>query len=161
MTMKNEIKSEGGRMKKEKKLLAYCGLYCGDCVDYSGAIADVARNFKKVLEKYKFDRTAKCVFPEELKDYDKFCEMLGFMTGLKCPKTCREREDNSTSYKIRKCYKDKGFYACYECDDLEICDKLKSLEGLHGDSCVKNLEAIKEMGLENWIIEGERLWFGR
>ncbi|MBE9593852.1 MAG: hypothetical protein IMF19_10290, partial [Proteobacteria bacterium] len=79
-------------MKERKELLAYCGVYCGDCLGYTGVIADAARNFMVVLEEYKFDRTAKCVLSEELKDYDKFYEMLGFMTGLKCPMVCRERE---------------------------------------------------------------------
>jgi hypothetical protein len=37
---------------------------------------------------------------------------------------------------------------------------LKSLEELHQDSCVKNSEAIKKMGLETWIIKGKRLWSG-
>ena len=147
-------------MKERKDLLAYCGLYCGDCAGYSGETGNTAKNLMKVLEKYKFDRTAKCLFSEKLGDNDKFCEMLGFMTGLKCEKICREREDSGTSCKIRKCCRDRGFYACYEFDDFEICDKLESLEGLHGDSCVKNLKAIKEMGLEAWIIRGKRLWFG-
>jgi len=147
-------------MKERKDLLAYCGLYCGDCAGYSGEIATTAKNLMKVLEKHKFNRTAKCLFSEELKDYTEFCEMLGFMTELKCPKICRQREDSSTSCKIRKCCRDRGFYACYECDDFESCEKLRSLEELHGDSCVKNLKAIKEVGLEAWIIKGKRLWFG-
>jgi len=147
-------------MKGKKGLLAYCGLYCGDCAGYIGEIADTAKNLIKVLEKFKFGRTAKCLFSEELKDYDQFCKMLGFMTGLKCPKICRERKDSGTSCKIRKCCRDRGFYACYECGDFETCEKLKSLEELHGDSCVKNLKVIKEMGLEAWTISGKRLWFG-
>jgi len=148
-------------MKARKDLLAYCGLYCGDCLGYTGVIADVAKNLMMVLNKYKFDRTVKCVLSKELKDYDKFYEMLAFMTGLKCPKICRERgEYSGTSCKIRKCCRDKGFYSCYECNDFEICDKLKTfMEGLHADSCVKNLKAIKEMGLEAWIIRGKRLWY--
>ena len=71
--------------KERKDLLAYCGFYCGDCLGYTGVIADAARDFMKVLEKYEFDRTAKCVFPEELEDYDTFYEALGFMTGLYAP----------------------------------------------------------------------------
>lgn len=100
------------------------------------------------------------VYSLKLKDYDKFCEMLGFMTGLKCEKICREREDSSTSCKVRKCCRGRGFYACYECDDFENCEKLESLhKGLHYDSCMKNLKAIKEMGLEAWIIRGKRFCY--
>ena len=83
---------------------------------------------------------------------DRFHQMLGFMTGLKCPKICRERKEVETSCEVKKCCIDKGFYACYECDDLETCDKLKSLfEGLHYDASVKNLKTIKKMGLDAWI----------
>lgn len=113
-----------------------------------------------VLERYKFERTAKGLFSEKLKDYEKFCAMLRFMTDLKCPTICRERDDSSTSCEIRRCCRDKGFYACYECNDFDICEKLKTLESLHGDSCVKTLKTIKEMGLQAWITMGKRLWFG-
>ena len=144
-------------MKGEKDLLAYCGFYCGDCLGYKGVIADSAREFMTVLENHKFDRTAECVFPKELKDYARFREMLQFMIGLRCPKICRDGEDDETSCEVRRCCRERGFHACYECDNFKICEKLKSLhKGLHYDSCVKNLKAIKEMGLETWIDRGKR-----
>ncbi len=99
----------------------------------------------------------KCVLYNELKDYDKFSEMLSFMSGLKCPQPCREREDNAAACPIRKCCPERGFYACHECKDFEDCDKLKSfMKGLHAEACVENLKAIKEMGLEAWIRKGKR-----
>ncbi len=64
-----------------------------------------------------------------------------------------------TSCEIRKCCFKKGFCACHECSDFESCDKLKSLSVLHGESCIKNLRAIREMGIEDWIHKGKRLWF--
>jgi len=73
-------------------LLAYCGFYCGDCLGYTGVIADAAEDLLKVLEEYRFHRTAECVFPVKLRDYDEFCEMLAFMAGLRCSGTCREGE---------------------------------------------------------------------
>ena len=147
-------------MKERKELLAYCGVYCGDCLGYTDVIADAVKNFTMVLEKYKFDRTAKCVFSDQLKDYDKFYENLGFMTCLKCPMICREREDGGIACKVRKCCIDRGFYACYECDDFEICDKIKSLmKGLHYYASVNNLKAIREMGLKAWITRGKRHYY--
>ena len=35
--------------KQDKNLVAYCGLYCGDCPMYKGKIADLARDLRKIL----------------------------------------------------------------------------------------------------------------
>jgi|GEM_PF-789155 len=148
------------KTKKAEELLGYCGLYCADCAGYGGEIGGSAARLKQVLEEFKFERTAKHLFSEKLRDYREFSEMLEFITTLRCPKICRRRTDAEVSCKIWKCCRDRGFYACYECDDFEVCEKLRSLEGLHGDACVKNLRAIREMGLENWIRTGVRYWFG-
>lgn len=147
-------------MQEGANLLAYCGLYCGDCAGYTGEIADATKILIKILEKYKFSRTAAILFSEPLADYDKLEAMLGFMATLKCPLICREREAGGTDCQIWQCCRERGFYACYECDAFEVCDRLKAQEALHGDACVKNLRAIKEMGLEAWIGSGKRLWFG-
>lgn len=85
-------------------------------------------------------------------------EMLCFMAKLKCEKICREKENGDTSCKILKYCRDSRFYGCYECDKFKACDKLKSLEELHGYSCVNNMKIIKKMGLEAWISRGKRLW---
>ena len=145
---------------KKRELLAYCGLYCGDCGGYTGKIADAAINLKKELTDYKFELTARHLFSDALKDYDKFVEMLDLMATLKCQSVCREKTDTSTSCEIRRCCREKGYYACHECEDFEACEKLEALKGLHRDSCVKNLKAIKEMGIEKWIESGKRYWFG-
>jgi hypothetical protein len=145
-----------------KELLAYCGFYCGDCLGYTGVIADAAQNMMRVLEKYKFDQTAECVFPEKLRDYDEFCEMLAFMTSLRCAGVCRkeERDSEPSGCEVKNCCRERGFYACYECDDFETCDKLKSIhKELHTDSCVRNMRAIREMGLEAWIARGRRFCY--
>jgi hypothetical protein len=136
-------------MKKE--LLAYCGIYCGDCLGYTCVIADAADKFKKVLEKYKFEKSARAIFPEQLKDYDKIFDKIVFMSGLRCPMVCRERKDDDVDCEIRICCKSKGFFACYECDDFEICEKLKIMEGLHYEAMAKNLKEIKAMGIVEWM----------
>lgn len=44
---------------KNEKLVAYCGLYCGDCINYKGEVADLARDLRKKLREAKFDRVSK------------------------------------------------------------------------------------------------------
>lgn len=144
-------------MTSAKDLLAYCGFYCGDCLGHTGVIAEAAEAFRAVLETYEFDRTAEAIFPTQLKDYGKLHEMLTFMTGLRCPKVCRDREGESVFCEVRSCCRSKGFFACHQCSDFEICEKLKALHGgLHYAASLKNLRAIRQMGLEAWIKHGKR-----
>jgi len=147
-------------MEDRKELLAYCGLYCGDCAGYSGEIAKTANKLKNLLIKYKFNITAKHYFSKDLKEYNKFNDMLEFITTLKCEKTCRKKEDDETKCEIRICCRNKGFFACYECINYMECEKLKSQQKAHGDSYLKNFQAIKEMGIDNWVRNGRRYWFG-
>ena len=44
--------------EQNKDLIAYCGLYCGDCFNYKGEIADLARDLRKKLREEKFDRVS-------------------------------------------------------------------------------------------------------
>ena len=145
-------------MTASKELFAFCGFYCGDCLGYTGVIADGAEAFKVVLDRYQFGRTAKAVFPRELAEYARFYEMLEFMTTLRCPGICRNpvADPDASTCAVKKCCLDKGIYACYECDAFETCETLNSLhEGLHTEPCLKNLRAIRQMGLEAWLAEQE------
>lgn len=99
-------------MTEKKELLAYCGRYCGDCLGYTGVLQDAATSLKRVIDSNEFSQTAHNVFPEELEEFEKFYEMLTFMTTLKCPKVCREREGQEVSCEIMKCCRERGFFAC-------------------------------------------------
>lgn len=147
-------------MIEKEDLLAFCGLYCKDCAGFTGEIVDTASKLKDTLTTYKFEQTASALFSEQLRDYDKFLDMLNFIITLKCEKVCRFRETTESGCSIRKCCKDRKYYACYECEEYETCEKLKGLEKLHGDAYLKNIKQIREMGFENWINRGNRYWFG-
>ena len=144
-------------MTDKKTLLAYCGMYCGDCLGRTGVIADAASEFKAVLDKYKFRRSAECVLSKQLPDFGDFEEKLGFMTGLRCKQVCREREDDAIACTVRRCCIERGYFACHECGDLETCDKLSShYNSLHYDAWMKNLKAVRDLGLEEWLENGPR-----
>ena len=48
-------------MASKEDLVAYCGLYCGDCFGSEGKIADLARDLRKELRSAKFDKFAKFI----------------------------------------------------------------------------------------------------
>ncbi len=141
----------------ERRLLGYCGMYCGDCLGYTGVIANGANEFLKVLDKHEFEKTAEGVFSEQLAGYDNFIDVLEFMGGLRCKTMCREVDGGESPCVVRQCAVDNGFIACNECDYFEECDKLADHLGtLHIESARNNLRGINRMGLDKWLAKGKK-----
>lgn len=144
------------------ELVAYCGVYCGDCPGYKGAIADRARRLKEELEREKFERAAnffsKAPELEVYKDYSRFQKVLGTLQNLRCEQTCRAR--TKTTCKVTACCREKKIDGCWECGDFEICDVLKVdiLVTLHGDGYIRNLRKLKGEGVDAFL-SGTRFWF--
>ena len=139
-----------------KNLVAYCGLYCGDCHGYTGTIADLARDLRKELRKFKFDRVAEVIPFKEFQHYKECYEALGAMVRLRCKKACRGG-GGPPFCKIRECCLKNSFEGCWECDQIDDCDKLKFLEPVHKDAHTKNLKNIKKIGVDKWIT-GKHFW---
>jgi len=147
-------------MTEEKELVAYCGLYCGDCFIYKGKIADLARDLRKELRQAKFNRQAESMstvsFFKSFKDYRQCYEVLGAMVRFRCKNACRG--GGGPPYcKIRKCCQKKNIEGCWQCDEFETCEKLDFLNPVHGDAHLRNLRKLKKQGV-NAFIEGKRYW---
>jgi len=145
-------------MADDKNLIAYCGLYCGDCINYKGEVADLARDLRKKLRAAKFSRVSRGLskFFKEFEDYNQCYEVLGAMVRLRCKKTCRDA-GGPPSCKIRSCCQKKNIQGCWECEEFETCEKLDFLKPVHEDAHLKNLEKIKKQGT-NKFLEGKRYW---
>src|SRR4030043_2145836 len=105
-------------MPEGKELIAYCGLYCGDCYRYKGKIADLARDLRKELRQEKFDLTADTMstisFFADFKNYPQCYELLGEMVKLRCKRTCRGGGGPPVC-KIRACNQKKYVDGCWQC----------------------------------------------
>jgi hypothetical protein len=147
-------------MPEGKDLIAYCGIYCGDCFGYQGKIADLARDLRKELRKAKFGKTAESMaevpFFAVFKDYPQCYEVLGAMVKFRCKNTCRGG-GGPPFCKMRKCCQKKGIEGCWECAEFETCQKLDFLKQNHGDAHLKNLRTISKKGTEQFL-EGKRYW---
>jgi len=146
---------------KDNNLIAYCGLYCGDCFSYKGKVADLARDLRKELRQAKFDKTAEFLsslsFFEALKNYRQCYEVLGALVKFRCKKACKGG-GGPPFCKMRKCCQQKGIEGCWQCDEFETCEKLDFLKPNHGDAHLKNLRQIKKAGVDNFL-EGKRYWY--
>lgn len=147
--------------KENSNLIAFCGLYCGDCHGYTGKIPDLARDLRKELREIHYDKFASFIsnysFGEDFKKYDECYKVLGAMVKFRCRKSCRNG-GGSPFCKIRKCVQKKGSNGCWECSEFEICKELQFLQAVHGNAHIKNLRKIKKSGREEFV-KGKRLWY--
>jgi len=147
-------------MPEEKDLIAYCGLYCGDCFGYQGKIADLARDLRKELRQAKFAKTADSLsgnpFFAVFKDYPQCYEVLGAMVKFRCKSTCRGG-GGPPFCKMRQCCQKKGIDGCWQCDEFETCQKLDFLKQNHGDAHIKNLNILKKSGVDSFL-KGKKYW---
>ena len=140
------------------ELVAYCGLYCGDCFNYKGEIADLSRDLRKKLRETRFDRHAPGLskYFKVFQDYDRAYEVLGAMVRLRCKRGCREGGGNP-SCKIRLCCRQKGLVGCWECAEFETCARFDFLKPIHGDANAKNLRKLRKTGVESFL-KGSRAY---
>ena len=146
--------------KRDKNLIGYCCLYCGDCFGYKGKVADLARDLRKELRQSRFDKTAESLsnysFFKVFENYLQCYEVLGALVKLRCKKACKGG-GGPPFCKMRKCCQKKGIEGCWECDEFETCEKLDFLKANHGDAHIKNLRKIEKRGIKAFI-EGKRYW---
>ena len=143
--------------KKKKKLIAFCGLYCGDCFAYKGKIADLARDLRKELRQEKFDIIVKGIPFKAFKNYKECYEVLGALVRLRCKNTCRGGGGNPFC-KIRKCCQKKNIDGCWECNEFETCKKLDFLKANHGNAHMKNLRKLTKKGTREFL-KGKKYWY--
>ncbi|MCX5850072.1 MAG: DUF3795 domain-containing protein [Deltaproteobacteria bacterium] len=138
---------------KDKELTAYCGLYCGDCIRFKCRASDLSALLLDELEKSRFQEYSKVKrrYIKELEHYEYMITVLKEISSIKCDVPCRIGGDGcGGSCQIIKCAKDKKIEGCWECAEFETCSNFDSLKPFHGDAPLKNLQKIKELGIEYW-----------
>lgn len=148
-------------MTKKRDLVAYCGLYCDDCMAREGKIADLATELKTELKKAGFERFVSAVsdvpFFKALKKYPEFTEVLEVLVHSRCTKTCKEGGANPAC-EVRICCKEKEIEGCWVCGEFVGCEKLKFLEGVHGIAHIRNLRRLKRSGVGEFV-KGRHDWY--
>jgi hypothetical protein len=148
-------------MSEKSGMIAYCGLYCQECASYTGKIADLARDLRKELRTFRYDKIAESLssysFFEVFKHYPECYQVLGGLVKMRCKRGCKAG-GGPPFCKIRKCCVKKGIEGCWECDDFKTCTKLDFLRPSHGDAHLKNLRILSRHGVDHFL-EGKKHWY--
>jgi Protein of unknown function (DUF3795) len=136
-------------------MTGYCGLYCEDCTFKKGTINDLAQQLVEEFNNARFDKIVEVIPFIDAEKYRQTREFLDSIGPLKCT-GCRE-SIRSQFCDVAKCARENELQGCWECNEFSACSKMDFLAHVHGDAHVKNLEKIKDAGLEEWI-QGGPLW---
>ena len=143
-------------MPKKIELVAYCGSYCPECPAYTQSTANLAKDLRDELRRYKFDKAAaglaKLTQYKVFKHYDKAYELLGAIAKMRCAKSCRQG-GGPRGCQIKKCARKKRLAGCWQCDDFVTCKTLAVLEqfGDTNRSYLKNLRKLKRLGVTAYV----------
>jgi len=150
-------------MKKNdiENLTAYCGLYCGDCIRYKSKASDLAKDILKEFEKTNFSEYAKVKKAEmpQMEQFEAAIHVLRTVSQIQCALPCRLGGDGcGGSCPVIECVKENKRQGCWECSDFKMCGKLDFLKTFHGEAHLKNLQKIKDMGIDAWIKHREKCY---
>jgi len=148
-------------LTEKAKMIAYCGLYCKECPSFTGCIADLARDLRKELRTYRYDKIAEALssisFFEAFKNYNEGYQLLGALVKMRCKHGCKGG-GGPPFCKIRKCCQKKEIDGCWECNEFMTCEKLDFLKPSHGEAHLKNLQILSKKGVEQFTT-GKKHWY--
>ena len=93
---------------------------------------------------------------KQFKQFEKisnFLEVLDGIINLQCKNTCQETGGCSIGgvtheCEALRCINKNGFDGCWQCEKMEICEKLSFLRNNYGKTINENLKIIKNHGLD-------------
>lgn len=143
----------------DRELTGYCGLFCGDCIRFNSRASELSAQLLEELKTIRFHEYSKIKrqYVKALENYESAVDTLRAISSINCTVPCSLGGDGcSGSCHIIKCIKDKAINGCWECAVFETCSSLDFLKEFHGDTPIKNLSKIKELGLDSWASYREK-----
>lgn len=122
-------------MELKIDLVAYCGLYCPKCYKMK-----VSESAEKLLFELESAQNKGALY---LQEEPLLKEKIKKLAGLRCHTFCRARQGESPC-PIKNCCLSKNILGCWECEEMEKCQKLKP-------QFLQNCKKIKELGIDKFI----------
>ncbi len=135
-----------------KKLVGYCGIYCGGCGIFKGRIISMVAN--DLEELIKVWRYAEWVpkFGSINFNFVEFQKGLAYLTkensGCYCQEPCKDG-GGVPGCEIKKCAENRGVEICFQCSDYP-CEYVSQFLKTHPEKA-EECERFKKLGMEEWI----------
>jgi hypothetical protein len=140
-----------------KDQVGYCGIWCGSCVVGNGALSELTKRYKELLNVYG-------VLEWGPQDFDRqaFLQGLESIQGTPACVGCL-RHGGRDNCEIRTCALSKGIDECSQCDTLATCEHTEILQHMRSGALaaglfVKAKYADQQDLIDTWMPELKNRW---
>lgn len=137
------------KKKADLSLVAYCGIYCGNCAQRV-RVPRQSSELRKTLHEEGFDDFYQYV-PEMRESFPAFWKFLGELSEFDC--SCRGGGGGPPDCEIRECARKRGIDVCPDCDDYP-CRSIERLAQRY-PLLIPDGKRMIEIGYSRWIDEAE------
>jgi hypothetical protein len=143
--------------EKVKRQIGRCGIWCGSCVVGNGALGELTRRYKRLVETYGLRDWG----PKDL-DYDEFVRALDSIQSVAHRPGCISGGGQDACV-LRPCVVARELSDCSDCREYPSCPHAEQLEKMRSGAVSAGLFVRKpgegrEDALREWIEEVASRW---
>jgi hypothetical protein len=151
-----EEKQDKNAFVNVKNQIGYCGIWCGSCVVGNGALRELTKRYKELIDAYDLKDWA----PKDF-DFGEFYKGLESIQNMSLCPGC-VKGGGRDNCELRTCAKEKGLENCTLCQQFGQC-KIELLEHMRSGArkvglFVKNEDDDREEAIERWMSELKAKW---
>ena len=139
-----------------KNQVGYCAIWCGSCVVGNGALKELTKEFKHIIESYGVDKWGA---EDQGFDGQELVKTLKSIQAIPVCPGCR-KGGGATNCRIRACASSKKLVDCTNCEEFMTCENREALQKVRsgaldaGMSVKTDKDATDQQELiEKWTAE--------
>ena len=139
-----------------KKQIGYCAIWCGSCVVGNGALKELTKEFKHIIESYGVDKWGA---EDQGFNGQELMQTLKSIQDIPVCRGCR-KGGGATNCRIRVCASSRKLVDCTKCEQFMKCENREPLQRVRSGALDAGMSvkterdaASQEELIEKWTAE--------
>ncbi len=137
-----------GHLESVLPQIGRCGIWCGSCVVGNGALMEMARRYREMVESHGLEHWGATGF-----DYAEFTKGLGCVSRLDVCPGCLSGGGRDEC-RLRRCVEGRGLDTCVDCTEFPDCSHGELLEHMRSGARRAGLTVIDSRADSERVVEG-------
>jgi hypothetical protein len=137
-----------GHLENVIPQIGRCGIWCGSCVVGNGALTEIARRYREMVDSHGLEHWGAAGF-----DYSEFTKGLGCISQLEACPGCL-RGGGREECPLRQCAQEQGLDTCVDCSEFPGCSHGELLEHMRSGAQSARLVVIHTRADWDRVVAG-------